>query len=566
VLLELRIENLLLIERAEFRPGAGLTAITGETGAGKTVLANALDLLLGGKPRSGIVRPGASEAYVEGVFELPSGLLGEPEFQDLRERVGEELDEVVLARRVSAEGRTRAFVQGRSATAADLQALGGRLVAFFGQHEHRRLTLASAQLELLDGFCGREQLELRSGLAAAHGRMRELERVLAELRERAGTRDRDLDLLAFEIEEIEELDPSAEEKESLLAERSRLRQLDGLLAAAGAGAEAIAPSAEGGDGAASDGLGVAAMLAGAERLAEPVAGADPELDSLAERLAALRLEAEDLGAELRRYADSLEAEPGRLDVLEERLELYDRLERKHGGSVAAVLAHAERCRSERARLEHAEVETERGEAALAEARAGRNALAGRLGAARRKAAPRLAERVLEELSSLAMEGASFEVLLEPREEIGPTGAERVELMLAPNPGVPAAPIRDAASGGELSRVMLALMTVAGTGESRTLVFDEVDAGVGGQTARAVGERLRALGDTRQVLCITHLPQIAALASAHFRIEKSAETDTALTTVEALEGDGVVAELCRMLGAEASDTAARRHAKELLAAA
>ena len=302
-----------------------------------------------------------------------------------------------------------------------------------------------------------------------------------------------------------------------------------------------------------------------------MAGADPELDALAERLAALRLEAEDLGAELRRYADSLEAEPGRLDVVEERLELYDRLERKHGGSVAAVLAHAERCRGERALLEHAEVETERAEAALAEARAERDALAEQVGAARREAAPRLAERVREELAALAMENAAFEVLVEARgapsePEIGPTGAERVEFMLGPNPGVPAAPIRDAASGGELSRVMLALMTVAGAGESRTLVFDEVDAGVGGQTARAVGERLRALGDTRQVLCITHLPQIAALASAHFRIEKSAETDTALTTVEALEGDGVVAELCRMLGAEASDKAARRHAKELLAAA
>ena len=538
------------------------------------MLAHALDLLLGGKPRPGIVRPGAPEAYVEGVFELPPGLLDEPELADLRERVGEELEEIVLARRVSAEGRSRAFVQGRSATAADLQALGGRLVAFFGQHEHRRLTLASAQLDLLDGFCGREQLELRASLATAHGRMRELERALAELRERAGTRDRDLDLLAFEIEEIEELDPSEEEKESLVAERSRLRQLDGLLAAAGAGAEAIAPVG--------DEPGVAALLAGSENLAQGVAGADRELDALAERLAALRLEAEDLGAELRRYADSLEAEPGRLDVVEERLELYDRLERKHGGSVAAVLAHAERCRGERARLEHAEVETERAEAALAKARAERDALAGRLGAARRKAAPKLAERVLAELSALAMEGAAFDVLLEPRggapggggpggggaaePEIGPTGAERVEFMLAPNPGVPAAPIRDAASGGELSRVMLALMTVAGTGESRTLVFDEVDAGVGGQTARAVGERLRALGETRQVLCITHLPQIAALASAHFRIEKSAETDTALTTVEALEGDGVVAELCRMLGAEASDTAARRHAKELLAAA
>jgi DNA repair protein RecN (Recombination protein N) len=211
------------------------------------------------------------------------------------------------------------------------------------------------------------------------------------------------------------------------------------------------------------------------------------------------------------------------------------------------------------------------EAALAEARAERDGLAANVGAARRKAAPRLAERVREELAALAMENAAFEVVVEPRgvaseADIGPTGAERVEFMLGPNPGVPAAPIRDAASGGELSRVMLALMTVAGTGESRTLVFDEVDAGVGGQTARAVGERLRALGDTRQVLCITHLPQIAALASAHFRIEKSAEADTALTTVEALEGDGVVAELCRMLGAEASDKAARRHAKELLAAA
>jgi DNA repair protein RecN (Recombination protein N) len=574
VLHELRIENLLLIERAELRPGDGLTAITGETGAGKTVLAHALDLLLGGKPRPGIVRPGAPEAYVEGVFELPERLLDEPELADLRERVGEDLDEIVLARRVSSGGRTRAFVQGRSATAADLQALGGRLVAFFGQHEHRRLTLASAQLDLLDGFCGRDQLDTRAALSTEHARMRELERSLEELRERAGTRDRDLDLLAFEIEEIEALDPSEEERASLDAERSRLRQLDGLLAAAGGGAEAIAPAGEGGAGAdpgGGFGSGVAASLADAEQLAASVAGADPELDALAERLAALRLEAEELGADLRRYADSLEAEPGRLDVVEERLELYDRLERKHGGSVAAVLAHAERCRAERARLEQAEVETERAEAALAEARAERDELAKKVTAARQKAAPKLAERVREELAALAMEGAAFEVRLEPRldhgePEVGPTGAERIEFLLAPNPGVPAAPIREAASGGELSRVMLALMTVAGAGESRTVVFDEVDAGVGGQTARAVGERLRALGEGRQVLCITHLPQIAALAGAHFRIEKSADTDTALTTVEALDGDGVVAELCRMLGAEASDTAARRHAEELLAAA
>jgi DNA repair protein RecN (Recombination protein N) len=558
MLLELRIENLLLIERAELRPGAGLSAITGETGAGKTVLAHALDLLLGGRPRPGIVRPGAGEAYVEGAFGLPAGLLDEPELAELRERIEEEPSEIVLARRVSAEGRTRAFVQGRSATAADLQALGGRLVAFFGQHEHRRLALASAQRDMLDGFCGREQLAARAELAAAYARAREVERELEELRARAGTRVRDLDLLAFEIEEIEALGPSEEEREALASERERLRRLDALTAAAGGGGEAIAP--ESGEG------GVAHVLAEAEGLAEAVAGVDPELDALAQRLSALRLEAEDLGAELRRYAETLEGEPGRLQEVEQRLELYDRLERKHGGSVAAVLEHCERCRAERDRLERAEVETERAETALAAARAERDELAARLGAARREAAPRLAERVRYELGALAMEGASFEVRLELREEIGPAGAERVELMLAPNPGVAAAPIREAASGGELSRVMLALMTVAGLGESRTLVFDEVDAGIGGQAARAVGERLRALGEEKQVLCITHLPQIAALAGSHFRIEKSAAERTALTTVEALEGEGVVEELMRMLGADASDGGARRHAEELLAAA
>jgi DNA repair protein RecN (Recombination protein N) len=558
VLLELRIENLLLIERAELRPGPGLSAITGETGAGKTVLAHALDLLLGGRPRPGIVRPGAREAYVEGVFELPPGVMDEPELADLRERIEEEPTEIVLARRVSAEGRTRAFVQGRSAAAGDLQALGGRLVAFFGQHEHRRLTLASAQLELLDAYCGRDHLSARAELAARHTRVRRLERELEELRERAGTRDRDLDLLAFEIDEIDALGPSEEDKDGLLAERGRLRAVDSLVAAAGGGAEAIAP--ESGEG------GVAQLLAEAERLAAGVGGVDGALDELAGRLAALRLEAEDLGGELRRYAEGLEGDAGRLQQVEERLELYDRLERKHGGSVAAVLEHRERCLAEREHLERAEVETERVDAALAEERSARDALAAELSQARSAAAPRLAERVGEELRALAMDGATFEVKLEPRGEVGPAGAERVEMMLAPNRGVPAAPIRDAASGGELSRLMLALMTVAGLGDSRTLVFDEVDAGVGGQTARAVGERLRALGESRQVLCITHLPQIAALAGSHFRIEKSASRRLARTTVEELQADGVLAELCRMLGAGPSDRAARRHAEELLAAA
>jgi DNA repair protein RecN (Recombination protein N) len=558
VLLELRIENLLLIDRAELRPGDGLNAITGETGAGKTVLAHALDLLLGGKPRQGILRPGAEEAYVEGVFEGSPGLLEDEALADLRERV-DLSEEIVLARRVSAQGRTRAYVQGRSASAADLQELGGRLVAFFGQHEHRRLTVASAQLDLLDAFCGPAHLELRGELASAHARVKELGRELEGLRERAGTRDRDLDLLRFELDEIDELAPTEDEERALLEERERLRRIDALRAAAAAGAEALSPES-------GEGPGAAVMLAEAERLADAVAGVDAPLDGLAERMQALRIEAEDLGGEMRRYVDGLEAEPGRLEQVEERLDRYDRLERKHGGSVAAVLEHARSCRTRIEELANAEVATERAEAALTEAEARRHELARRVGKARRGAAPKLAKGVRAELDLLAMEDASFEVVIEERDEIGPTGAERIELMLAPNAGVAAAPVRDAASGGELSRVMLALMTVAGVRGAPTIVFDEVDAGVGGQTARAVGDRLRRLGDERQVLCITHLPQIAALAERHFRIEKSAGGRVARASVERIEEAAVVEELCRMLGADSSDTGARRHAEELLEAA
>jgi DNA repair protein RecN (Recombination protein N) len=557
VLLELRVENLLLIERAELRLGPGLNAITGETGAGKTVLAHALDLLLGGKPRPGIVRPGAPEAYVEGAFALPPGLL--EGLDELRERLPDGEEEIVLGRRVGAEGRTRAFVQGRAASAADLQEIGGRLVAFYGQHEHRKLTVSSAQLRTLDAFCGADHLALLGRYAETHARVASLRRELADLSARAVSRDRDQDLLAFEIEEIEALSPSVEEERDLRAERERLLRIDGLRAASCAGAEALAPAS-------GDALGVAATLAEAERLADAVAGADPELDALAQRMRGLRIEAEDLGAELRRYEEGLEAEPGRLEEVEVRLDLYDRLKRKHGGSVEAVLAHAERCRVEKERLEGMELALDGLESELAAATGEESKLAARLSKARRRAAPDLASRVLEELGALAMEDATFEVVLEERDELGPAGAERVEFMISPNPGVPASPLRETASGGELSRAMLALMSVANAGGSEALVFDEVDAGIGGQTARAVGERLRRLAEGRQVLCITHLPQIAALAERHFRIEKETGGELARTSVEHLEPDQVVEELCRMLGADTADAGARRHAEELLAAA
>ncbi|MFL5893478.1 MAG: DNA repair protein RecN [Thermoleophilaceae bacterium] len=556
MLVELRVENLLLIERAELRLGPGLNALTGETGAGKTVLAHALDLLLGGKPRSGIVRPGAAEAWVEGVFDPAPGLLEDPDLADLRERLPDDFGEVVLGRRVGADGRTRAFVQGRSASAADLRELGSRLISFYGQHEHRKLTIASAQLDLLDGFAGDVALTARAQFAAAHARTLALEAEVESLRDRAGARDRDLDLLEFEIGEIESLAPGEEEHRELSAERERLRHLDALRAASGGAAEALAPDS-GDDGA-------LVLLAQAEALGDGGAAADPMLAEIVHRLRALRIEADDVAAELRRYEAGLEGEPGRLEVVEERLEAYERLMRKHGGSVAAVLEHADRCRSERDRLAGAEVALEQAQAQLADARADRERLGAQLTKVRRAAAPKLATRVEGELAGLAMEGASFGVELPGREGWASVGGERAEFMLAPNPGVPAAPLRETASGGELSRVMIALMSVAAHGGPRTLVFDEVDAGIGGHTARAVGERLRALGRDRQVVCITHLPQIAALADRHVRIEKESEGELARTTVTELVGAEVVEELCRMLGADAADPGARRHAEALLA--
>jgi DNA repair protein RecN (Recombination protein N) len=560
VLRELRIENLLLIEKAELRLGEGLNAITGETGAGKTVLAHSLDLLMGGKARPQIVRPGTEEAWVEGVFDLPKGLLAEPEMVEIADRLPEQADEVVLGRRVSASGRTSAFVAGRAASAADLKLLGGRLLSFYGQHEHRKLTIASAQMDVLDGFAGAAHLELREKYREAHRECVRLEAELAELHERDGSRERDLDLYRYELSEIETVAPDPDEEAELGSERERLRHAEALREAV-AGAHAAALGAD------EDGGGAAGALAQAEALVQGVAGVDSELDALSGRLSALAIELADVAGELRGYLDGLEADPGRLAVIEERLDALDRLQRKHGGSVESVLAHAERCRTEIARLENAEGRGAEAEAALAETEARRAKLGEKLGKARAKAAPVLERELAGELERLAMPGARLEVGLEPHADgFGANGAERVELRLAPNPGLEPAPLRDAASGGELSRVMLALSGFDGGAGVGTLVFDEIDAGVGGQTARAVGERLRALGEDRQVLCITHLPQVASLASTHFTLEKDVAGERASASVRRLDGEGVVEEIRRMLGGEHSDEAATRHARELLAAA
>jgi DNA repair protein RecN (Recombination protein N) len=307
VLFELRVENLLLIERAELRLAPGLNVLTGETGAGKTVLAHALDLLLGGRPRSGIVRPGASEAYVEGVFALPDGLRGElgELLTTAFDGGAPDAEEVVLARRVGADGRTRAYVNGRSAAVADLRRLGEGLLAFYGQHEHRKLTVAAAQLEILDGFCGPEQAALRERCAAAHRDVRRLCEELEGLRELDAARERELELLEHELAEIDEAAPREGETEGLLADRERLRRLDALRAAAGLGAEALDPDAP-------DTAGALQRSADAAARLDALAGVDPELDDLAQRCRALAIEAQDLAGGLRDYGEQLDGEEGAL--------------------------------------------------------------------------------------------------------------------------------------------------------------------------------------------------------------------------------------------------------------
>ena len=586
---ELRVENLLLIERAELELAPGLNVLTGETGAGKTVLAHALDLLLGGRARTGIVRPGAAEAYVEGRFALPPQLHAER-----GELLAADAEEIVLARRVGADGRTRAYVNGRSAAVADLRRLGESLLAFYGQHEHRKLTLAAAQLEILDRFCGPAQAASRRACAAAHRELQGLRGELQELRELAAARERELDLLEHELAEIDDAAPLEGEPERLLADRERLRRVDALRAAAGLAAQALAPET-------SEATGAAALLAGAAVRLDALAGVDPELDALAARSRALQIEAEDVAGELARYGEGLEAQDGALEALEERLAALERLMRKYGPTLAAVLEHAERARERRAQLLGAAVALEQASARLAAAQDALDAHVQALRAARAAAAPRLARAVCEQLAALAMPDALFEARLTPREP-GPSGGEGVELLIAPNPGVAPGPLREIASGGELSRIMLALTTVSdgaaqgaggaaqgarGTarkparrgkatavrgveaeldGAHATLVFDEVDAGIGGHTARAVGERLRDLATARQVLCITHLPQIASLADRHFSVVKDTTAKPTRTAVLRLAEPEVVAELVRMLGAPDGDVSARRHARELRKAA
>jgi len=556
MLRELRIENLLLIERAELLPGEGLSVLTGETGAGKTVLAHSLDLLMGGKARQKMVRPGAREAWVEGVFDLPEDWKDSDRYLDIRERLPEEAEELVLGRRVSAAGRTTAFIGGRAASAPELRLVTEGLIAFYGQHEHRRLTISSTQLALVDGAGGARHHELLEQYRAIYAAHREASAELERLAEGDRSRARELDLHRFELAEIEEAAPRPDEKAELESERQRLRHAEGLHSAAEGAASALRGDGMD-DGAVAGVSGAAGQLAG-------VSGVDPDLDLLIERVKSLALEIDDAGVELRDYAAGIEADPESLAQIELRLDLLTRLELKHGGSIEKVLGHAEWCRQQICELEGGESREEELRLEVDRLNAKLGPAAEALTSSRQRAASALCERVNRDLGELAMEGAELGVELRPASGgFGPGGAETAEFMLSTNPGIEARPLRDTASGGELSRVMLALAE-PGSRDGRTLVFDEIDAGIGGNTASAVGERLRDAAEGRQVIAITHLAQVASRADFHFTVDKDSATEPARATVTRLDGEAVVDEIRRMMGGSRGDEAATRHARELVA--
>lgn len=554
---DIEIRDLVVIERAHIEPAAGLTAITGETGAGKTVVAQALALLAGGQADPGAVRPGARHALVQATVAVPDGFWEslDPDDPALQVRdMAEDPSEVVVARRVPAEGRARALVDGQVASRDGVAAFVGALVRFSGQHEQRRLVGPAAQMAILDAFAGQQAVALAARLRALRRDMIALDRraaQAAERRERAALEREALEALVAQVDEVA---PDPAEEQALRAERARLVHAGKLAEAAGT-AIALLDGDEGG----------AVTAAGqAMRAVEQGAQLDPGLGEVLADLAAGEAALQEALIGVRRYADDLGAEPGRLEWVEGRLDAYDALARRYGPGTDAVLERADEARAALQALAEGEAGDDALASERAQALAEAVAAADHLHALRCEAAPSLAERVQAELQDLAMSGATLRV--EVTRDDGEVPVDSVALVMRANPGLPEAPLAGAASGGELSRVLLALHSVAAAAEPGVAwVFDEVDAGIGGVTAAVVGQRLADLALGRQVVVITHLPQVAAAAGRHYRLVKgTADDGRAITTIEAVEGDALVDEICRMLGAAPADAAARSHAEELLA--
>ena len=532
MLRRLRIENLVLIREAELSFDPGLNAVTGETGAGKTIFAQAIGLLLGTKADATAVGADASEAYVEAELDVPDGFFDDEELATLAELRPEGEPGLVLARRVFADGRTRAYAWGRAVAREDVAAAAERLIAMSGQFEQRRLARPAFQLEVLDAFCGVEQLERRREATTAW-------RELGAARRRHDELTRDAGAAAARLAELEALVAGteglgADDKENLRSQRERLRHVAELAEAAAGAASAIAPD---------DGEGAASLAARAERALAPLERLAPELAAAAEELRDIAVRLREVGSDLNSFLTSLEADPVRVEEVESTLERIADLERRFGASsYEELLERADAARTELEETAAGQDPVEAAAAAVAAAEARVGALAEELRAVRRSQARSFAKAVADELQGLGLGEGEFLAELRERDP-GGTGADEVVFLVRPNPGLPFAPVAETASGGELSRIALALAAVAG---GETLVFDEIDAGIGGVTAHAVALTLQRLAERAQVLTITHLPQIASVADSHFRVEK-VPGDPTHTRIEELDDLVRREELERMAG-------------------
>ena len=545
----LHIENLAIIDRLEVAFEAGFNALTGETGAGKSILIDALNLALGERADISLIRAGAEKLRVNAVFEVPN----DPELHALLGELGVEPEDglLYLSREVHTSGRSIARINGQPAPVSALKALGERLIDMHGQHEHQSLLKPSSHLEFLDRWLGEPALKLRQQVREAVSALRQTERELQEIVAREREREQMLDLYRFQVDEIRAANLQVGEDEQLETEARRLVYAEKLVALAGNAYDALM-----GEHGAYD------QAASASRNLTEIARIDPSVSPWGEMLESALVQLEEVAHNLRAYAESIEYDPARLEAVIERQELIKRLKRKYGDTIEAVLQYADEAA---AKLHALETQTERRaelEAELARLQESAHALCEQLSALRRDGAQRFADAVQAALRTLAMERAQFTVEVRPK-PMDATGADSVEFLFSANPGEPPRPLSKIASGGEMSRVMLALKTVlADAAPVPTLVFDEIDAGIGGRTAHAVGEQIAQLAQHCQILCITHLPQIACRANHHLLIEKHTDGAATRASVQPLTGEARVQEIARMLAGTPTETALQ-HARELL---
>lgn len=538
MLSELHVKDLALVEDVWLEFGPGLTVLTGETGAGKTVLVSALKLLLGERADSSLVREGAEEALVEGRFVIDDR-------------------DVLVRRRLSAEGRSKCTVDGEMATVAMLAELLGPHVDLHGQHEHQALLSSARHAGYLDRFIGDAAVDVRGRYKAAWRALSDARGALSAAQTALADRDRKADYLRFQVSDIDAVAPRPGEDEELQARLPRLRHGERLTGSAGAAWSALRD-----EGGVSDALSVAlSALAQSD-------GLDPALDSLAGALSRLDVDLAEVASALRDYTESVEHDPAALDETERRLQQLGDLQRKYGPTIDDVLRTREEAAAEIALLDEGEGALERLQSIAGAAEAELRAAASELVSLRDGAIAPFTLQLAAAVADLALPNASFQVARHPLEMDAWTsdGPERVEFLFASGPGESPRPLQKVASGGEVSRVMLALKSVLGAADAvPVLVFDEVDAGIGGATALAVGQRLAALARDHQVLVITHLPQVAAYAAGHVVVEKAHSAGRTVTSARPIEGDDLVTEIARMLAGGASSTG-MAHARELLESA